>query len=274
MGAALIFRGVRGSVPTTGDSFRRYGGNTACVELRLSERRRLIFDCGTGIRSVANGNMAGQREPYEFEVFLTHYHGDHLSGLPFFAPLYDSRCRFTFYGSPWEGHGVKENLESAIAPPWYPIAFDDTPSQKSFVDLDEAPIDLGAWTIRHTRLDHPQGVTAFRIDGGALSVVYATDCERGKTRYDDRFQALAARSDVLIHDAQYTRREYEQNYRGWGHSSWEQAIEAARAADSKRLILFHHDPDRDDGALDAMVNRAQQEFSGVTAAREGERIEL
>jgi len=269
----LTFRGVRGSVPTPSALNGRYGGNTCCLELGLSSHVRLIIDCGTGLRSVG----ADQRLPaggVDFYVFLTHYHLDHIIGLPLFAPLYDPGNRFTFYGCGWAGADVRQVLEGAIRPPWAPVALADSASKKKFVSLDDdGPTVIGDLTITLARLDHPQGVTAFRLDRAGRSVVFATDCERGQSEFDARFRALSRETDVLIHDAQYTPEEYE-HYRGRGHSTWMQAVDAAVAAEARRLILFHHDPERTDEQIDAIVEEAARRFPGVTAAREGECLTL
>jgi len=267
----LTFRGVRGSLPTPAALNGRYGGNTSCLELGLSSHLRLLLDCGSGLRAVA----ADLQQPaggggVEFHAFLSHYHLDHIMGLPLFTPLYDPGSRFTFYGCDWEGAGVRQVLEGALRPPWTPVALGESGSRKKYVSLDDGkPVVVGEVTLTHARLDHPQGVTAFRLECAGSSVVYATDCERGVLQHDERFRELCRGADVLIHDAQYTPEEYDR-FRGWGHSTWVQAVEAAVAADARRLILFHHDPDRTDDEIDAIVEEAARRFPAVSAAREGE----
>lgn len=273
--AHLIFRGVRGSMPTADAKSRGYGGNTSCLELALGSRRLLLLDCGTGLRAVeATLPASGGGDGFQFEVLLTHYHWDHVMGLPFFKPLYDPRSRFTFYGRGWQGGSIREVLEDTIAPPSFPVALRDTSSIKTYVDLDEQPFSVGGLRVRHARLRHPQGVTAFRLERGGRSVVYATDTERGEEASDERLRALAFGADVLIHDAQYTPEEYERTFRGWGHSTWRHAVQAAHDGEVGRLLLFHHDPDRSDDEVDAIVAAAAREFPSVAAAREGEGLEL
>lgn len=271
----MTFRGVRGSVPTPSALNGRYGGNTTCLELDLAPRMRLLLDCGSGLRSVEPNPPAGEGDDgFEFHVFLTHYHMDHIIGLPLFAPLYDPRARFAFYGCGWEDAGVRQALEGALRPPWTPVSIADSASNKRYVSLDEGEtVTVGDLTVTHARLDHPQGVTAFRLDRCGNSVVFATDCERGLSGPDARFLSLARDADVLIHDAQYTPEEYGR-FRGWGHSTWAQAVEAADAAGAGRLILFHHDPERTDDEIDAIVGEAARRFPRVSAAREGERLSI
>jgi phosphoribosyl 1,2-cyclic phosphodiesterase len=262
----LTFRGVRGTVPTPESGKGRFGGNTTCIEVGLSPGKILLIDCGTGVRALHGRDGA---RGIHFNVLLTHYHVDHLMGLPLFEPLYERHNSFTFYGQTWSGGGVREALERFFGPPLFPIALGETAAGKEFVDLHEEPLELEGLQITYARLNHPQGVTAYRLHGGDRSVVFATDCERGEHRSDARFERFAQDADFLIHDAQYTSEEYERRYRGWGHSTWKQAVEAAKAAGAGRLVLFHHAPERGDDELEAIVKRAGQLHPAVEAAREG-----
>jgi phosphoribosyl 1,2-cyclic phosphodiesterase len=207
-------------------------------------------------------------------VLLTHYHLDHLIGLPSFQPLYDRRCRFTFYGVGWEDRGVQNTLDRFLGPPWFPISFGETGSVKRFVDLDRQRIEIEGLRITSARLNHPQGVTAFRLESAGRSVVFATDHEVGDPAADERLRALAEGCDILIHDAQYTPDEYDRRHRGWGHSTWSHAVEAARNAGAGRLILFHHDPERTDDEIDSIVEVAARSFPDVAGAREGMSLRL
>lgn len=267
----LTFRGVRGTVPTPEPGKGLYGGNTTCIEVALTERRVLLIDCGTGLREL-HGRSDGRGTRYE--VLLTHYHVDHLMGLPLFEPLYEQSNSFVFYGHGWCGGGVRAALERFFGPPLFPISIADTAAAKQFIDLDARPLELEGLKITHARLNHPQGVTAYRLDGDRKSVVFATDCERGERESDDRFAALARGADIVIHDAQYTEDEYDGRYRGWGHSSWKQAVEAAEAAGAGRLVLFHHAPDRGDAEVDEIVRRAAGLYPHVMAASEGMTLEF
>jgi phosphoribosyl 1,2-cyclic phosphodiesterase len=265
----VIIRGVRGSLPTPDSSNLGFGGNTCCLEVILSERRRLLLDCGSGLLSVTAGLPVGTAsEPLEFDVFLTHYHIDHLQGLPFFPPLFDPHSRFTFYGFPDPELGVRAAVEGLFRPPWFPVSLDKTRAAKRFVKLDDIPLRVGGLTVSAARLNHPQGVTGYRLEGERGSLVLATDIEHGEPESDARLCSLAAGADVLVHDAQYTPEEYEQ-HRGWGHSTWRQAVETAGKAGVSRLVLFHHDPARSDAALQAIVDEARKTFPAVEAAREG-----
>jgi phosphoribosyl 1,2-cyclic phosphodiesterase len=251
-----------------------HGGNTTCLEVVLGERRRLIVDCGSGLSAVAAGlPKRDDGDALEFDVFMTHYHMDHLQGLPFFEPLFDPRSRFTFYGFGAPGETMQSSIEGFAPPPWFPLSIGGTPSSKRYVELDGASVQVGEVSVSTARLSHPQGITAYRLQRGDRAIVFATDMERGDPSCDAALSSLASGADVLIHDAQYTPEEYEQR-RGWGHSSWRHAVAAAREAGVERLILFHHDPSRTDEELDAIVAEAGKTFPRVEAVREGMRLDL
>jgi phosphoribosyl 1,2-cyclic phosphodiesterase len=248
----------------------RYGGHTTCFGVDGVDGRQIIFDCGTGMAFAA---ALRHEVPTEYHVFLTHYHFDHLQGLQFFSPLYDEQHRFVFYGRPPEGLTLAEAIRGVFRPPWFPVDIDDDVERRRYVAIGDEPITLDGFEITHTTLRHPQGVTAYRIDRGNRSVVIATDHEAGEPDADARLTALAAEATVLLHDAQYTPGEYDA-YRGWGHSTWRDAVAAARGAEVERLILTSHDPNRSDAAIDDIVRQARREFPLVDAAREGMRIAL
>jgi phosphoribosyl 1,2-cyclic phosphodiesterase len=259
----LTIRGARGTVPCSGPQVLRYGGHTTCVDVELAPDKRLVLDCGTGIRSLPCA--AGT----QLFVFLSHYHWDHIEGLPHLQALYDERCSFTFHGASWGGKGVQALLEEAFGPPWFPVGIEDTASTKTFRELGEGTIEVEGVRVTAAPLHHPQGVLGFRLEREGRSIAFATDHERGNPRADDALLLLADGVDVLIHDAQYTPDEYERNHRGWGHSTWRHAVEAAKESGARCLMLFHHDPARSDDALDAVVEQARREFPQTDAAREG-----
>jgi phosphoribosyl 1,2-cyclic phosphodiesterase len=259
-------------MPVSGGDTTRYGGHTLCIDITTGDGSVVLIDSGTGI---ARLNRDVTRDgPTDYHVFLTHYHWDHIQGLLFFRPLFDPESHFTFYGHQWDGMSSKEGIEGALRPPWFPISIQDTPAEKEYVTIDESAFDIGDVTITAAPLRHPQGVTAYRIDGPARSVVVATDCERGDAAADENLQRLAAGADTLVHDAQYSPEEYEDHYVGWGHSTWAQAAQAAHEAGVKELVLVSHDPARTDDEIDALVALAQASFPNTKAAFEGMTFEL
>ena len=260
-------------MPVSGPTTDKYGGRTLCIDIDTGTNLRVIIDGGTGISALAQ-DLTIPADGIDFHVFLTHYHWDHLQGILFFPPLYDDRNRFTFYGHSWEGMGVREAVEGALRPPWFPVSIFETAADKVYVDVADAPFTVGSLTIDAAPLHHPQGVTAYRIRRGAETVVLATDYERGDPDSDARLQELGAGADVLIHDAQYTPDEYPALYVGWGHSTRHHAVEAALETGAKRLVLVSHDPHRSDEEIDAIVASARGEFPATEAAFEGMQIEF
>ena len=262
------FWGVRGSIPTPERANLGFGGNTACLEVRLANGEVLIFDAGTGIRNLGQALVDDPAvEHRSLRVFLTHYHWDHIQGLPFFAPLYDRRNAITFHGSKMSV-GVEAVFGAQMSAPFFPVNFDHLPASKHFVELESSSLELPTATVRWFSMNHPQGAVGYRIDSAGASIVYASDHEFGDQEIDAGIVAAARGADILIHDAQFTPEEYE-SHRGWGHSTWQAAIDVARAAEVGRLILFHHDPAHDDQTLEAIERQAREELSATDMAREG-----
>lgn len=260
-------------MPVSGPTTERYGGHTLSIDIDLGTRQRLIIDGGTGITTLAQ-DLVIPPDGIDFHVFLTHYHWDHLQGILFFPPLFDERNRFTFYGHSWEGMGVREAVEGALRPPWFPVSIFETAAGKEYVDLAGSPFRVGRLTIDPATLHHPQGVTAYRISNGANTIVLATDYERGDPASDETLRTFAAGVDVLIHDAQYTPDEYPSLYVGWGHSTRHHAVAAALESRVKRLVLVSHDPHRSDDEIDAIVALAREKFPATDGAFEGMQIEF
>jgi phosphoribosyl 1,2-cyclic phosphodiesterase len=271
----LTFHGVRGSTTTPGAGTLRYGGHTTCLDLALAPAHRLVLDCGSGLRRL---QAVLPKDPgpggWRFEVFFSHYHTDHVEGLPFFQPLYETRSRFVFHGFPWADIDVQQALEGSMTPPWFPIRIQDTGSIKEYVNLNGGPLWIEDVKVIPARVNHPQGAAGYRLERGGRAIVFITDNEPGDTRAEVAVRDLVRGADVLIHDAQYTPEEYDEQYRNWGHSSWKYAVGLARDAGADRLILFHHDPLRSDDELDRMVEQVRREFPDVDAAREGMTLEL
>lgn len=212
MSMTLTCWGCRGSVPVSGDQFRRYGGGTTCYSVEVSPNHELLIDCGTGALSMPNFSDGSR----QFSILITHMHWDHTLALPFFKPLYDASNHFDFYGREVEHLTIEEAIDHVMQPPWFPIHFFDTPASKTYHHLDDTPFDVEDIRVTTTRLNHPSGVTAYRLDRGDSSLVVATDNEHGDPESDRRLLELADGADVLIYDAQYLPDEYAEGKVGWG----------------------------------------------------------
>jgi ribonuclease BN (tRNA processing enzyme) len=261
---SLIVAGCRGSIGVSGEQYRRYGGNTTSLFTLAETDHYLVVDGGTGLRRLQHSLTPG---PKRFTVLLTHYHWDHIQGLPMFAPLFDPENEVVIYGRGYEGSGPQEIIDGIICPPWWPITLARATARVEYREID-GQITAGPVTVDPIELTHPQGSIGFRLTRERV-IVIATDHEAGNAEVDDRLVEAARGAQVLIHDAQYTPDEYRDMRVGWGHSDWEGATTAAREAGVERLILTSHDPDRSDDGIDAIRSAARTRFPRTDAAFEG-----
>ncbi|MDQ1472783.1 MAG: hypothetical protein QOJ99_4263 [Bryobacterales bacterium] len=265
----LRFWGVRGSTPTPQVENLTFGGNTSCVEIRTAANDCLIFDAGSGIRNLGQSLMkeaAGQ--PINVKLFLTHFHWDHIQGIPFFAPIYGPKNHVEFYTG-LEGRPLQETLEGQMAKPYFPVDFDQVAAKREFINIENGgTIDANGVRIIPFPLNHPQHAAGYRIEAHGAVIVYATDYEQGHPELDKTLRDYSADADILICDAQYTPSEYE-SHRGWGHSTWQNAVHVARDSKARQLFLFHHDPTHDDQQMMRITEDARMQFENTTAAWEG-----
>ncbi|MBN2386406.1 MAG: MBL fold metallo-hydrolase [Anaerolineales bacterium] len=288
------FWGVRGSHPVPGGQTVRYGGNTACVEVRLGERI-LILDAGTGIiplgRELARrAAQAGQ--PPAVTLLLSHLHHDHIQGFPFFVPAYLPGARLQVFGPGTSPDGLARVLEANQSQPTFPVALAEMPADKEIRSLGavgtlvleergarlaaagEAVPPEAALVRIHRSHAHPGGVHIYRVEWGERSLVYATDTE-GYVGGDRQLVEFARGGDLLIHDAQYAQAHYRgqmlgmPSTQGYGHSTPEMACEVAAAAGVGTLVLFHHEPSYADAAIAALEDHARARFPQTLAAFEG-----
>ncbi|HEX9950388.1 MAG TPA: MBL fold metallo-hydrolase [Rubricoccaceae bacterium] len=268
------FWGVRGSIPTPQAGHLGVGGNTSCVEVRASDGTILVLDAGTGIRALGYALAAeAAGTPMTIHVVLSHFHWDHLQGLPFFAPLFSPSHDVRFYAVTDDGR-LDRLLHGQMCFPYFPVPFSDLAASTRTISLREGePLQLGPMTIRPFPVNHPQGAHGFRIECGGATLVYATDYEHGVASFDAGLREAVRGADVLISDAQYTPDEYRLRV-GWGHTTWEKAAHLARDAGVGRLYLFHHDPAHDDAALARICDCAREEFAASDLACEGSEVRL
>jgi phosphoribosyl 1,2-cyclic phosphodiesterase len=251
----------------------RYGGNTSCVEVRLKDSL-YIFDCGTGFRNLGKDLMLSGNSNVCAHIFISHFHWDHIQGIPFFTPLYENPgSRFFFYSST-RNRGLQRVLEEQMIEPYFPVDMSQMAARRYFSDIREGPINLDKCTLQTVALNHPQGCLGFRLESSEGIFVYATDNEPGDPLFDKQVRKLAEGADVLIYDAQYLPDEYEARRRGWGHSHWREAINVVMESGARELILFHHDPDHDDACIDRIVSEASNYYPNLRAASEGMEIRL
>lgn len=266
----IRFWGVRGSIATPGPATAGVGGNTSCVEV-VCGQTRLILDAGTGLRPLGD-SLLGQPGAIDATILLTHYHWDHIQGIPFFVPAYIPSTKLEIIGA--EGKvPVRDAIARQMSAPHFPVDLSDL---GGFVRWREVRLgqtfEVGDVKIRAAKLNHPGGVTAYRIEHRGRVLVYATDTEHYSC-IDPVLLGLAKGADVLVYDAQYTPEEYPKKV-GWGHSTFAAGCEVAKAAGVSQLVLYHHDPLRDDAGVAMVEGRARELFPESIAAREGMEIDL
>lgn len=271
----IKFWGVRGSTPTPQSENMRYGGNTSCVEVRMGDRI-YIFDCGTGFRVLGHQFQSEFADrPYMAHVFVSHFHWDHIQGMPFFRPLYDNpNSEFVFHSSS-RVRGLEQVMTEQMASPYFPVNLNHMNARRSFHNIEDGcvPMEDGI-RLKTAWLNHPQGCMGFRLETNDGVLVYATDNEPGEPQFDKAVRKLAEGADILIYDAQYLPEEYEAQRRGWGHSHWREAVNVVMESGAKELVLYHHDPDHTDPLIDKIVSEARNYYPKVRAASEGMEMRL
>ncbi|WP_295620053.1 MBL fold metallo-hydrolase [Chamaesiphon sp. GL140_3_metabinner_50] len=270
----IHFWGVRGSIACPGTATVRYGGNTPCVEM-LVGGHRLIFDAGTGIH-VLGQSLLGNL-PVSGHLFFSHSHWDHIQGFPFFSPAFMEGNEFDIYGGVIP-HGVtiEHRLHDQMNQPNFPVPLQVMGANLRFHNIDYGDkIQIGDVTVATGELNHPGGAMGYRVSWQDYTAAYITDTEHFSTGLDRHILALADRADVLIYDCTYTDEEYyhpRTSKIGWGHSTWQEGVKIAAAANVKKLVIFHHDPIHDDKFMDAIELQSIQAFPGSIVAREGMKI--
>jgi phosphoribosyl 1,2-cyclic phosphodiesterase len=253
--------GCRGSLATPGADTVRYGGNTSCVEVRLSSGEALVLDAGTGMRPL--GARMLDDLPTELHVMLTHLHMDHLQGLGFFRPLFASELDIHIWGPASPVQGLAERIAMYLSPPLFPVRLEEVPARLTFHDAPESEVAIGSATVRAGKVTHQGPTVGYRIEEGGRSLVYLPDHEpslgTNLTTLPAEWMSghdIARDADVLLHDAQYRDDEYGAHV-GWGHSCIADTIEFAQKSAVNRVVLFHHDPYHSDDELELLLEEVR-----------------
>ena len=272
MSLSLRFWGVRGSIACPSSSHVRYGGNTSCLEVCAGDQA-LILDAGTGIRGLGHSFM--DRGVTSAHLLLTHSHWDHINGFPFFAPGFKKGYDFHVMAGHLEEGSIRDVLAGQMMQPTFPVPLEAMQATLGFDDFragDSFKIGPDV-QIKTARLNHPNGATGYRIEHGGKSICYITDTEHVPGAPDQNILGLIEGSDLVIYDSTYTEEEFPEKV-GWGHSTWEEAVRLCRAADVKKLAIFHHDPEHDDAFMDDIGQKARQVWEGAMVAKEGMKLEF
>ncbi|MFH1480552.1 MAG: MBL fold metallo-hydrolase [Pseudomonadota bacterium] len=255
--------GARGSIPVSGRDYIKYGGDTTCLEIRTKNGDIIIVDAGTGIRRLGNRLLSEER--FDYNIIFTHSHLDHISGFPFFKPIYNKKARIHIMGCPNTQGNLQKLISKSMSAPLFPIQFDQLKAQIRYDVECQLSFSIGTMEIVTINLSHPNGGLGYRFVEDGKTFVFLTDNElryrhRNGRNFEDYVQ-FAAEADLLIHDAEYTSEQYRHNAT-WGHSTYLDALELAFEAQVKQLGLFHHNQDRSDAQQDAIVEECRKMIEG------------
>jgi len=271
----LKFYGTRGSIPICETGFQQFGGNTTCLQITFTDTNRIaIIDAGTGLRNLGRDLVAIGRKQEQIVIAFTHFHWDHIQGFPFFAPAYDPGQKITLLtlGRDQPVGQMREIFEVQMQAEYFPVQLDCMGADFEFLQIADASRHFTGMNNVETvvtaqKHSHPGGAYSFRIERNGRVLAVCMDVEHGE-QIDPRLVELARGADLLVHDAQFTAEELQKR-RGWGHSSFDQAMQLAETSGVKRLALTHHDPEHDDEFLLRIEKLCQERFPNTVLAREG-----
>jgi phosphoribosyl 1,2-cyclic phosphodiesterase/CheY-like chemotaxis protein len=288
----IRFWGTRGSIPKPGPMTLRYGGNTPCVEVRAEDGTLVILDSGSGIHELGLALLRSGDGPSHGHLLIGHTHWDHIQGFPFFAPFFVRDGRWDVFAPGGRAKQLEDSLAALMSYDHHPITLDSLEAEVRFRDLTEGEFRIGGIRVTTQYLHHPALTLGYRLEADGAALVYSTDHEPHSLHpvhgppgeipihhEDQRHVRFLEGADLVIHDAQYTLDRFPA-VAGWGHSPAERVVDYAIAAGVRRLALFHHDPEHDDDAIDAIVSRAVEwaakgwRVPEVFGAAEGQCLEL
>ncbi len=272
MSIKVKFWGVRGSIATPGAEYVEFGGNTSCVEMTCGDRR-LIFDAGTGIRQVGEQYFAQGIK--SASIYLSHSHWDHINGFPFFEPGLAEGFTFDIWaGHLLPHHTIQDILAGQMTQPFFPVPIEIMKSSMSFHDFNAGEtLDGGTdgdgkpIVLKTTPLNHPNGATGYRVEYDGTAACYITDVEHFVGKTDEALVEFVRDAGLMVYDSMYDDNSFEGKV-SWGHSTWQEAIRIAKAANVKQVAIFHHDPKNNDEFMHGVEKKAQAEFEGAFVARE------
>jgi phosphoribosyl 1,2-cyclic phosphodiesterase len=296
--ARVKFWGVRGTVPTPGPDTVHYGGNTSCIELR-ADGEIIILDAGTGLRPLGRAlELEFSHRPLNLTLLLTHTHWDHIHGLPYFLPIYNTNHHVRILAYKGARKGLNGIISGQMESHYFPVGFNDLPGNVTIEEFEDLEFNVGNVRVQVCFANHPGTCVGYRLFTSGGSVAFFPDNE---TRYrhvaspppaargskdvksaraeKEKLVEFLRRVDVLIIDAQFTAEEYKQ-HAGWGHGCVDDVVALGLKAQAKQLFLFHHDPDHDDAQVARMVEHARHLVAAqrgsllIEAAREGLTVEL
>lgn len=271
----VTFFGVRGSTPCHGDDTRRYGGNTSCVAVSAPGNDPLFFDIGTGTRYL--GAAQPTDRAFRGTCLLSHLHWDHAQGLPFFSPLLREGSHLDLYAPKQDdGRTLTQTFDEMIRPPMFPVRLGQFPGCVRFHELEDCDFRIGEFEVRSRLVPHLGPTLGYRVEWAGHSVAYLSDHQQphdGSFSVTDGARELVQGVDLLIHDAQYTAAEFGGRCH-WGHSTIDYALWLAQECSVGTVALFHHDPTRNDDALDEIAAGAEAGGPRVVVASEGLTIDL
>jgi len=270
---SVTFWGVRGSIPTPGPDTLVYGGETACIEVRIDDKL-VILDCGSGARGL--GNHMLKRGDKHADLLFSHLHLDHIIGLPFFAPAFAAGMTITCYAGNLGGDGdqLRTVLERVMSPPVFPVALDvlQACTFQTFTAGEKVTVGSGI-EVDTMMLNHPDGAIGYRFRSQGRTLCIVTDHEHGNEEIDENVLDFVKDADVMVYDATYTPEEYE-HVIGWGHSTWTECLRVAEKAHVKTPVLFHHEPYRTDEELDRIAAEIDRCHCGAIIAKQGMILEI
>ena len=271
MGNGYIkFWGVRGSHPTPDNDKINFGGDTSCVEIR-TENNLFIFDMGSGLRNFGEEMLKEKSTPKNVHVFLSHYHWDHIVGFLSFKPLFNSSFKFHIYGYN-KNTDINIIADKLLDHTVWPVSIEMLLAEVNFINLKGDTLKINEKiSIEYIEHPHPNGATSYKFNVGNFSILYTTDCEHKNNILNENVLKISKNANIIIHDSHFMTEDLPA-HKGWGHSSWKNAVDLAIESDIEQLILFHFSPEYNDQTIIEMEKQAKTHFINTIAAKQGMKI--